>query len=49
MSRAKELGIYSWNLGSVAVELVEHHSWQRNHLWTRFLSSSRCTDSAVLP
>jgi hypothetical protein len=41
LSRAKLMGIGAWNLGNVAVELVEHHKWQRNHLWTRFLSSSR--------
>jgi hypothetical protein len=41
LSRAKLMGIGAWNLGNVAVQLVEHHKWQRNHLWTRFLSSSR--------
>lgn len=41
LSRAKLMGIGAWNLGNVAVELVEHHKWQRSHLWTRFLSSSR--------
>ncbi len=42
LSRAKLMGIGAWNLGNVAVELVEHHKWERSHLWTRFLSSSRC-------
>jgi hypothetical protein len=42
LARAKLMGVAAWNLGNVAVELVEHHKWQRNHLWTRFLSSSRC-------
>ncbi len=41
LARAKLMGIGAWNLGNVAVELVEHHKWQRSHLWTRFLSSSR--------
>lgn len=49
LARAKLMGIAAWNLGNVAVELVEHHKWQRNHLWTRFLSSSRCAARLFTP
>jgi hypothetical protein len=48
LSRAKLMGVGAWNLGNVAVELVEHHKWQRSHLWTRFLSSSRCAAFAII-